>query len=210
MSWVPPLRITPSTITSGPCERPLALSDLGPRSTIDGAVPGRPLGITIWAPGTLPWSDASALDDGTGMSASFTVVTVNGSFFCSVAPVTPVTTISDKRLMSRLRTKSCVCVPAVILIGKFCAVKPIARARSIIDCPRTRSAGMMIWYRPWAFAMTETFISVMYTLATSMTLPCSEVMRPVMVALCAWAEELAAVRNKARVRDVRRLRVLDM
>ena len=62
MSVLLPLSRMPSTMTSGPWSRPVALIECAPRSTIDGAVPGRPLAPTTVAPGTLSAIDASALD----------------------------------------------------------------------------------------------------------------------------------------------------
>jgi len=56
------------------------------------------------------------LEPGTGMSSAVTCATVNGSFFTSVAPVTPVTTTWLRRFTSCLRTKSCVCDPAETVI----------------------------------------------------------------------------------------------
>ena len=83
---------TPSTMNIGDCERFVASIDCGPRSTIDGTEPGRPEADTMFAPVTLPWSSASGLEFGTGMSAELTWATTNGSFFCSVPAVTPVMT----------------------------------------------------------------------------------------------------------------------
>ena len=54
MSGRPPFMITPSTMYIGSCPRPAALIDVGPRSSTEGAVPGRPLNPVITAPGTFP------------------------------------------------------------------------------------------------------------------------------------------------------------
>ena len=79
---------------SGSWPRPDALIDWGPRRMMAGAVPGRPEADTMFAPATLPCSCDRGLEPGTGMSLSLTWATENASFFCSVAPVTPVVTIS--------------------------------------------------------------------------------------------------------------------
>src|SRR6185503_19289388 len=87
----------------------------------------------------------------------------------------------------------------------------MARTRSTTVWPRTRSAGMVMLYRPCAFVPTEMFISVMNALPFSIGCPDSDTIRPVNIAL--WAKAAgalittrvtAAVRRKtARDEDVR-------
>ena len=101
---------------NGSWPRPEALIDCGPRRITCGAVPGRPDDDTMLAPGTLPWSCESGFDPGTGISSAPTWATVNGNFFTSVAPVTPVTTTWLRRLTSCFSSKSTVCAPAAIVI----------------------------------------------------------------------------------------------
>ena len=136
MSLMPLFMMTPSTTISG--ER-LRFNDLAPRRMIDGEVPGRPLGVTICAPTTLPWRADSALVATTGMFAASTLSTVKASFLVSVAPVTPVTTTSDRRLMSTASVKSCVWLPALMVRAFVCGRNPIARTTRFTVCPRMRS-----------------------------------------------------------------------
>ncbi len=162
MSFIVPFMMIPSTTISGESDR---FSDLAPRSRIAGAAPGRPLGVMTWAPVTFPCRDWSALVAGTGRFAWSTLSTVNASFLASVAPVTPVTTTSDRRLMSTSRVKSSVWLPALMVTILVCGLKPIARIDRAADWPRTRSPAMVIRYVPSSRVPTETLRSAMRTLA---------------------------------------------
>ena len=69
----------------------------------------------------------------------------------------------------------------------------MARTRRTTVCPRTRSAGMVMVYRPCALTPTEMFISVMKAFAFSSGWPDADVIRPVNVAGWApWACALGA------------------
>ena len=84
----------------------------------EGGAPGRPEADTMLAPATFPASAVRGLEEGTfSSSAASMLATANGTLVRSVAPVTPVTTTSARRLMSRLSEKFAVCVPAVSRIG---------------------------------------------------------------------------------------------
>src|SRR5215213_100894 len=87
--------------------------------------------------------------------------------------------------MSFLIRKSFVNAPARSVRGFACARWPMARMRNVTICPRTRSAGMTMLYRPCAFVATERFNSVMNAFAFSRTWPVSDVTKPVNVAACA-------------------------
>ena len=110
-------RIVPSTISSGPVDRPLALMEVGPRSRIAGVLPGWPLVLAIRMPATLPCSAVTGLSAGTGRSAAVTRPIANGTFERSVPSIEPVTTISLRRLMSFLSEKLCDCAPPVSFIA---------------------------------------------------------------------------------------------
>ena len=97
--------------------RPVAFSETGPRNTIEGAVPGRPVAETIVAPGIFPCSWESGLVPVTGICVVSIRATVNGSLICSVALVTPVTTTAESSVSSFLRLKSTVWEPGVSATG---------------------------------------------------------------------------------------------
>ena len=85
--------------------------DVGPRSSTAGCAPGRPLLDTIFAE-IFPcsWVSGSAADTGSFDASSR--VTLNGTFTCSVASCTPVTTTASSKLTSVASVKSSVCSPA--------------------------------------------------------------------------------------------------
>jgi len=62
------------------------------------------------------------LEFGTGMSLALTWATTNGSIFCSVPDVTPVTTTWLSLLMSGASEKFCVDAPAEIVMVRVCGV----------------------------------------------------------------------------------------
>ena len=83
--------------------------EVGPRSSTAGCEPGRPLLLTMLAPGTLPWSWVSGFTATTRISEVSTREIEKGTSARSVAPVTPVTTTSLRRLTSAASWKFTVC-----------------------------------------------------------------------------------------------------
>ena len=112
MSGSAPLMMTPSTMYNGSCPRPVALIEVGPRSSTDGCEPGRPLLDTILA-AILPCSWRSGSSPATGIFEASIRVTLNGTLICSVASCTPVTTTSSNRFGSVASVKSCEWSPGV-------------------------------------------------------------------------------------------------
>ena len=187
MSGRLPLMMMPSTMYRGSWPRPAALIDVGPRSRIAGCAPGRPLAETMFAPGTFPWSCARGLAAGTGSCDASTRDTVNGTFTCSVASCTPVTTTASSRLTSYGSVRSTVCSPGVSVIALLFGLKPIPRARTTTCWPRTRAPGTTSEYSPVAFVEAPSRSSSTTTFAPETGSPRSEMTFPRITASCARA-----------------------